>query len=105
VSLFQKYRLTKFHIGLLLVAAIAVNAGFQYTAQNLNPLAMDVCEHTDSESECDKEEKVKTDDVISHNHKNITFLAVNPDISHYIIRLDYSDSHPEIFTPPPEYFF
>ncbi|GJM28441.1 MAG: hypothetical protein DHS20C17_10760 [Cyclobacteriaceae bacterium] len=89
---------------MLLISTIAINAGYQCSATFLgDPFAIDVCEQTDGETECEKEGKDKADDVISHELKSIAFIEPDLNITGSTFEFDYSLNHPEIFTPPPQY--
>lgn len=103
MSIIRKYHLLRVKIGLVLIAAIALNTAYQSSGFNNDPIAIDVCEHIDSETECDEEEKNKSDDVYSQSFKRVVFHNASLEIMVQDHNLEYCCNHPDIFTPPPEY--
>ena len=65
--LFLPYHSLKIFMALILTQIMLINLGYQQTGFDLqDPVAIDVCDHTDSEKGCDKKETGEKDDLISH---------------------------------------
>ena len=94
----------KASLALLLIGVMLANAGLQSMAGNLtDPSAIDICDHTDNESECEKKESGETDDIISHEVRGlIIFLNHLIKKDHFFVP-GYLSNHTEIVCPPPEY--
>ena len=60
-------------LGLILVIALTLNLGYQYTNESsADPLAIDLCDHADSEKESEKTEKGETDEFVDIENKDLT---------------------------------
>lgn len=100
----RKHSHLRVWLALLLIGVMLANAGLLSLAVNIpDPLAIDICDHTDSESECDKKETSEKDDIISHVVRNPTiFLNPLSILDNFFVQ-GYLNYHTEIVCPPPEY--
>jgi len=92
-------------LALLLIGVMLANTGFQSMAVNMaDPLAIDICDHTDSETECDKKESGETDDIVSHDVRSASIFLKYLSITDNFHVQGYLNHHTEIVCPPPEYY-
>jgi len=79
------------------------NTGVQFTNANDNhPFVMDLCDHVDSEKECDGKENGEADDLIKQEfNRDLVAIISNADLGAYT-PAHYVFGHREIVTPPPE---
>lgn len=104
MSLSARHSHLRISLALLLIGVMLANAGLQSTlVDSPDPLAIDICDHTDGETECDKNASGETDDIISLDVRSLK-LFVN-----HLSKLDdfcvsiYPNHHTETVCPPPEY--
>jgi hypothetical protein len=91
-------------LALLLIGVMLANAGLQGMDANMpDPLGIDICDHTDSETECDKKGSGETDDIISHDVRSLTVFLNFHSIADNVYISGYLNHHTEIVCPPPEY--
>ena len=88
---------------LLLVMVFTTNLGYQFTIySHLDISLIELCDHMDSEKECDEKEKGEKDDVIKHDHRDYRVYAFNHRDGLLSSVLAYPPEHLETPTPPPE---
>lgn len=97
------YHHSKICIALWLVGVMLVNTGYQYLdAGNQDSAPLEICDHTDSESECDNKEAGEVDDLITYESKSFHFFSGPITLSGTNTLFNYPPSHLEIISPPPE---
>ena len=102
--LFLPYHSLKIFMALILTQIMLINLGYQQTWLDLqDPVAIDVCDHTDSEKECDKKETGEKDDLISHVTKTPIINFIHKSKARVATTSGYVSDPPEIASPPPEY--
>ena len=90
-------------VGLLLFTALALNIGFQYSSADMSePLLIDLCDHSDSEKECENTEKGEADEFVELENNTIAADGLYSASRTARAYNHYHLHHLENPTPPPE---
>ena len=94
---------TRVVLGVILIVAFGSITAYQYPASSNAPqMAMDICDHTDAEKECEEIGKGDLDEFVKMDQKSFFVTNLNVTDEAYWTQNDYLIDLPENPTPPPE---